>query len=80
VRPDNRFLAKVEALKQWRKLKAKELEVESDIILPRDLLHVLAARNPQDMRALSECMSDIPWRQERYGEEILKVLKKVGRT
>ena len=80
VRPDNRFLAKVEALKQWRKLKAKELEVESDIILPRDLLHVLAARNPQDMRALSECMSDIPWRRVRYGEEILKVLKKVGRT
>jgi ribonuclease D len=80
VRPDNRFLAKVEALKQWRKLKAKELEVESDIILPRDLLHVLAARNPQNMRALSECMSDIPWRRERYGEEILKVLKKVGRT
>ena len=80
LRPDNRFLAKVEALKQWRKLKAKELEVESDIILPRDLLHVLAARNPQDMHTLSECMSDIPWRRKRYGEEILKVLKKVGRT
>jgi ribonuclease D len=77
VRPDNRFLAKVEALKQWRKRKAQELEVESDIILPRDLLHVLAARNPQDMGALSECLSDIPWRRERYGDEILNVLKKL---
>ena len=41
------------------------------------ILLQLAARNPQDMRALAECMSDIPWRRERYGEEILKVLKKV---
>jgi hypothetical protein len=41
------------------------------------MLLQLAARNPQDMRALAECMSDIPWRRERYGEEILKVLKKV---
>lgn len=81
VRPDDRFLARVEVLKQWRKLKAHELEVESDIILPRDLLHVLAARNPQEMGALSECLSDVPWRRERYGEEILKVLMKVkGRT
>ena len=77
VRPDDRFLARVEALKQWRKLKAHELEVESDIILPRDLLHVLAALNPQDMGALSKCLSDVPWRRERYGQEILKVLRKV---
>ncbi len=77
ARPDDRFMARVEALKQWRKLKARELEVESDIILPRDLMHVLAVRNPQDMGALSECLSDIPWRRERYGDEILKVLKKM---
>ncbi len=81
VRPDDRFLTRVEALKQWRKLKAQELKVESDIILPRDLLHALAAHNPQDMSALTECLSDVPWRRERYGEEILKVLRKVkGRT
>jgi ribonuclease D len=81
VRPDDCFLARVEALKQWRKLKAQELKVESDIILPRDLLHALAARNPQYMSALTECLSDVPWRRERYGEEILKVLRKVkGRT
>ena len=79
VRPDERFLARVEVLKQWRKQKAKELQVESDIILPRDLLHQLAARNPQDMGALSVCLSDVPWRRERYGEEILKVLKKLKR-
>ena len=46
IRPDDRFLARVEALKNWRKLKAHELEVESDIVLPRDLLHQLANKNP----------------------------------
>lgn len=77
VRPDDRFLARVETLKQWRKLKGRELEVESDIILPRDLLHALANKNPQNMQALSDCLADVPWRREQYGEEILKVLRKV---
>jgi ribonuclease D len=77
VRPDNLFLVRVEALKQWRKQKARELEVESDIILPRDLLHQLAAQNPKETHSLSECLSEVPWRQEHYGEEILMVLKKV---
>jgi ribonuclease D len=77
IRPDDRFLARVEALKQWRKHKAHQMEVESDIILPRDLLHRLASRNPQEMQTLSDCLLDVPWRFQRYGEEILKALKKV---
>ncbi|HSB67651.1 MAG TPA: HRDC domain-containing protein [Anaerolineales bacterium] len=76
IRPDERYLARLEALKQWRKLKARQLEVESDIILPRDLLHELAAKNPQTLQALSSCLADVPWRRERYGEEIIKVLNK----
>jgi ribonuclease D len=77
ARPDDHFLARVEALKQWRKLKAKELEVESDIILPRDLLHDIASRNPKNMDELSEVLHGVPWRQEQYGEEILILLRKV---
>jgi ribonuclease D len=77
VHPDDRFLARVEALKQWRKLKAHELEVESDVILPRDLLSILAANNPTDIDALGDCLQDVPWRRKRYGKEILKVLRKV---
>jgi ribonuclease D len=78
IRPDNQFVKRMEGLKQWRKQKAIDLQVESDIILPRDLMHQLAARNPQDQKALAICMSEIPWRRERYGDEILAVLKKVG--
>jgi ribonuclease D len=77
ARPDDRFLARIEALKQWRKQKARELEVESDVILPRDLLHHLASKNPMDLEALSTCMEDVPWRCAQYGQEILGVLKKV---
>jgi ribonuclease D len=76
ARPDDQFLTRVEALKQWRKLKAKEMGVESDIILPRDLMNCLASKNPSKKEQLSECLEDVPWRQERYGEEILGVLKK----
>ena len=77
IRPDDSFLARVEALKQWRKLKAKELKVESDIILPRDLLHQLASHNPRGPETLAECLVEVPWRREKYGEEILAVLRKV---
>jgi ribonuclease D len=76
IRPNERFLVRLEALKQWRKLKARQLEVESDIILPRDLLHRLAAKNPQTAHALSDTLNDVPWRLDHYGEEILKVLNK----
>jgi ribonuclease D len=76
-RPDDRYLARADALKQWRKLKAQELGVESDIILPRDLLNDLASRNPKTMKELAEVFGNVPWRRERYGKEILTVLKNV---
>lgn len=76
-RPDDRFLARVEALKHWRKQKAHKMAVESDIILPRDLLHRLASRNPQNREELSDCLFDVPWRCDHYGEEILNSLRKV---
>jgi ribonuclease D len=78
TRPDERYLARMEALKQWRKEKARELKVESDIILPRDLLHELAARNPRDEKALGECLAGVPWRREQYGGEIVKTLARIN--
>lgn len=75
ARPDERFMKRLEALKQWRKQKAKELEVESDIVLPRDLLNQLASRKPASLEAIGECLAEVPWRCERYGGEILKILK-----
>jgi ribonuclease D len=76
IRPDDQFLERVEILKQWRKQKAHQMKVESDIIMPRDLLHKLASRNPRELQALSDYLSDVPWRFQHFGEEILKALKK----
>ena len=78
VRPDEHFLARLEALKKWRKSKARQQGVESDIILPRDLLHRLAAKNPNGSESLAECLRDAPWREAHYGQDILKVLHKAA--
>jgi len=74
-RPDERYLNRLEALRQWRKVKASELGVESDVILPRDLLYSLAQANPRGKAELDEVMEEVPWRLEQFGEQILEVLR-----
>ncbi len=70
-RPDQTFLDRLERLKTWRRDAGKKMEVESDIILPRDILEAVVARDPQDMSDLKKIMADVPWRLEHYGGEIL---------
>lgn len=76
TRPDERYLLRLEALRNWRKEKGRETNVESDVILPRDLMYTLANRNPQSPEALAEVMSDFPWRLSKLGDEIRQVLIK----
>ncbi len=70
-RPEQTFLDRLERLKVWRRDAGRKMEVESDIILPRDILEAVAARDPQDMTHLKTIMADVPWRLEHYGGEIL---------
>ena len=65
---------RLDSLKNWRKLTAREMRVESDIILPRDVLEIIAARDPQTLDELKEVMVDLPWRFQRFGSQILNVL------
>lgn len=74
-RPDRRFLARLDGLKSWRKKKAGDLKVLSDVILPKDILEELAERNPQGHDALQAIMASVPWRRERFGMELLRVLQ-----
>jgi ribonuclease D len=69
--PDNDYLKRLEKLKNWRKKAAAEMDVESDIVLPRSLLLALAERGPQEMDTI---MRSSPWRLEHFGSQILKVL------
>ncbi len=76
VRPSEAYLNRLESLREWRKLKGKELKVESDVILPRDFVEVVAGVNPASQKELKEVLQAIPWRYDHFGKEIFGVLKK----
>jgi ribonuclease D len=76
TRPDERYLNRLDALREWRKEKGKQTGVDSDVILPRELLTALANENPLSEEALGEVMCEYPWRREKFGAEILQVLVK----
>ena len=75
-RPDERFSERLETLRTWRKNLAAEIEVGSDVILPRDLMISLAEKGPRTPDELAEAMEAAPWRLEHFGEQILEVLTK----
>lgn len=73
-RPDDAYLDRVDALRYWRKITAREMGVNSDVVMPRDLLYTIASKNPRVERDLNAILEEVPWRRERFGEEILEVL------
>jgi ribonuclease D len=73
-RPNEAYLNRIEALRRWRRVAGQNMGVNSDIILPRDLLFILAEQNPQNQSELAEVMRDVPWRLEHFGPQILKAL------
>ncbi len=74
VRLPNAVLNRQQTLKNWRKDKARELKVESDVILPRPYIHAIAEKNPRSHEALAQVMDEAPWRLEHFGTDILRVL------
>ena len=74
TRPDEHYQARLDALREWRKEKGQQAGVDSDVILPRDLMATLASRNPLDMETLAQVLSEFPQRMEKYGAEILAML------
>jgi ribonuclease D len=75
ARPSDAVLGRIENLRNWRKLTAREMGVESDVILPRDVLEQIAERNPGSLEALGEIIGDLPWRLNRFGRQILLALR-----
>lgn len=74
-RPDEQFLLRLEKLRQWRKAAGQAMGVESDVVLPKDLMTALAGRNPQTEEDVAKILQDTPWRMRRYGREILRILE-----
>ena len=76
-RPDERYLARVDAMRSWRKSTAHRMQVKSDVVLPRDVLNAITAHDPDGMSELAEIMKQVPWRLEHFGEQILDTLSQV---
>lgn len=74
TRPNDAILRRLEKLKNWRKLLAKETGVESDIILPKSYLSLLAEHPPRSLAELETLLGDSPSRFQNYGKQLLRIL------
>lgn len=73
-RPNDAVMARLDRLKNWRKKVAGEMAVESDIILPKPYVQLLADHAPRTPRDLEKLMAQSPWRYKQFGSQILEVL------
>jgi ribonuclease D len=71
---DNTIVERHEKLKAWRKKRALDRGVESDVIVRREALWALAKANPNTPEELIALNILGPWRLAKYGEEILQTL------
>ncbi len=76
-RPNEQYLARLETMRNWRKMTAKEMQVKSDVVLPRDLMYAIAAQDPANYGELADLMAQVPWRLERFGDQILGTLSDI---
>lgn len=74
-RPDDAVMERYERLRRWRKRVGRERQVESDIILPREMLWDIAHRTPKTRQQLAELLHPLDLRAQRYGDEILALIK-----
>ena len=70
-------LRRSEALHTWRKERAAQRGVPSDIVMPKDALKMLARKAPHTLGELSELNVLGPWRLKTYGDEVLRVIAEV---
>lgn len=75
AKPSQAYINRLERLKKWRLQRAREKGVESDVVLPRDLLEEIAKVNPHSDQELSQIMHDMPERFNLYHALIMDTLK-----
>lgn len=71
---DEATLRRYEALHAWRKQRAAQRGVSSEVIVSREALWELATSAPHSMEQLKTIRSLGPWRIKTYGAEILKTI------
>ncbi len=73
-RPSEAVHQRFEALRQWRKERAAQRGVPSDIIVSKDALWEVAHVAPRNWEQFRKLRKLGPWRKKTYGDEILEVL------
>ena len=73
-KPNEKYIDRFESLKRWRKLTGQKLGVPSDVILPKDILELIAKSKPETLSELSSVMSSVPSRYEAFGQNIFDVI------
>jgi ribonuclease D len=63
-------------LRKWRKQTAEARGVDSDIILPREIMWSIAFEKPLTRKKLRQLMLPLEWRFGQYCDDILKVIQR----
>ncbi|GAB4479015.1 MAG: ribonuclease D [Anaerolineales bacterium] len=74
-RPSDSYIARLDALRQWRKATAAKLGVPSDVVLPREVMLRLIECPPKSAEELRQAMWDVPYRFDHFGNQILELLQ-----
>lgn len=75
-RPSDRELKLRDKLSNWRKAIGAKEKVPSNVVLPRDLVELIAHHDPPSKEELEIVMRDYPYRFQRYGHQIFNVIKR----
>ena len=67
----------IDALREWRTNKCKEASLPVYIVLRNDAINNISKTLPKDLETLADVKGIGPTTLERYGEDILEVLKNV---
>lgn len=73
---DPNIVERYTALREWRKHRATERGVESDVIISKDTLWALAEKLPRSLDEMRDIRGLGPWRLATYGGELLDILKR----
>lgn len=64
------------ALREWRKERAAQRGVESDVIISKDALWNVAEKAPTTLDEMRDIRGIGPWRLQQYGQELLDVIRR----
>jgi len=66
---------RAKAIKRWRDLKAKEIELDPAIICNKTTINSIAIQNPVYLKDLSKIKEMKKWQKKEFGRDIVSILK-----